>query len=771
MPTTDQSRIMAEAATPLIARIWRALQPLRSVVGFMNTGAHPDDETSAMLAVLGLRDGINLSFACANRGEGGQNDIGTEAGFDLGTIRTAEMERAAEMLDMRLYWLGQSPEDTITDFGFSKSGDETMARWGRDRTLARFVHILRMERPDIICPTFLDIPGQHGHHRAMTSAAHEAMELAADPAFTGSDLPIWQVSKLYLPAWSGAGGSYDDELPPPDVTLTIDGHGTDPVLGTSYARIAQQSRAFHRTQGMGRWIPPGAETDWPLHLAISKLGPDQGAITDNLPGDLRDLDPALDTAQTAIDAALAAFPDRAGMLAAAARAHAALGQAQTDPLHAHRIGRKQAQLARLMRLCAHPDIRGRLAEPRLTPGESTTLTVERRTACFGRATVTPVLPDWMDGNGEELRLSRAAPPSDPYPDSYDPLAPPAPSLAVTIETDGIAATSHIALETPLLVAPSARADLSRHAAILNLARPGRAIELSVSNISGGTPRFDLPEGWTQRWTGPQVALDAPEDVAMGLYHLPLLLDGQPAHGIRVFTHDHIAPRLRSTPATLRLRVADIAVPKARIGYIGGGNDRAAEWLAAIGCDVTDLGDQALASADPFAGYDTILIGVFAIRFRPVLARHMPALHDWTRNGGNLVTLYHRPWDNWDAKTTAPAPLEIGQPSLRWRVTDETAPVTHLVPDHPLLTTPNRIAPGDWEGWHKERGLYFAKSWDKAYTPLLAMSDPGEKPLHGALVSARIGQGRHTHLALILHHQMAQLVPGAFRLMANIVTPD
>jgi hypothetical protein len=82
--------------------------------------------------------------------------------------------------------------------------------------------------------------------------------------------------------------------------------------------------------------------------------------------------------------------------------------------------------------------------------------------------------------------------------------------------------------------------------------------------------------------------------------------------------------------------------------------------------------------------------------------------------------------------------------------------------------PNRIADADWQGWQKERGLYFACRWDAAYEPLLAMADSGEAPLKGALLSARIGRGRHTHVALSLAHQLDSLVPGAFRLLANLV---
>ena len=91
MPTPDQIRLDQTRMRPRVLDLWWALRPLQSVVRLMNTGAHPDDETSALLAAIGLRDGINLSYACSTRGEGGQNDIGTESGPALGALRTREM--------------------------------------------------------------------------------------------------------------------------------------------------------------------------------------------------------------------------------------------------------------------------------------------------------------------------------------------------------------------------------------------------------------------------------------------------------------------------------------------------------------------------------------------------------------------------------------------------------------------------------------------------------------------------------------------------------
>ena len=80
MPTRDQLRLDADRAHPRVIELWWALRPLSNVVRFMMSGAHPDDEISAMLAALAFRDGISLSYACSTRGEGGQNDIGTEGG-------------------------------------------------------------------------------------------------------------------------------------------------------------------------------------------------------------------------------------------------------------------------------------------------------------------------------------------------------------------------------------------------------------------------------------------------------------------------------------------------------------------------------------------------------------------------------------------------------------------------------------------------------------------------------------------------------------------
>lgn len=781
MPLSDPERLSNQIMSPRIVALWRALQPLRSIVSFMNTGAHPDDETSEMLAVLGFRDGLTLSYACANRGEGGQNDIGSETTFDLGVVRTAEMERAADRLNMRLYWLSENPDDTIFDFGFSKSGVETLSKWGHERTLKRFVDIVRTEKPDIVCPTFLDVPGQHGHHRAMTQAAHEVFDAAADPEFTDSVLPPWQIKKLFLPAWSGAGDSYDDDLPPPPATTLVDGSGTDLVTGWTWAQIGEHSRVCHRTQGMGRWSPADAEKLWPLHLAKSAVDDPHTSLTAGLPRTLAELatfagapslEKSLAAAQKACKAAISAFPDFTAIEHHAASGLTALGDAERKcPEQAagevlHRVKTKQKQLAQVLYIASGKQVRASLEKDFLRPGDTVTLTVEQ--SKMGDA-ATPVLPKGWTYDGKTLSVAPDAEPSSPYPDRYEPGQPKAPSLRLKLTAGGFETDLSLPFEVPPVILPGKTARLGSDRVLINTQSAARQFDITISDIfpSDARSSLNVPDGWEAEDIGDGFTVRVPEQVSPGLYKIPLLLDGQDAYSFCTFTYPHIAPRARFFPAVVQVLVLEAALPDVAIGYVGSGNDKVLDWLQALGLRAVGLSDD-LITEQGLADIDTLVVGIFAVRTRPRLREAMPLVHRWVNDGGNLVTLYHRPWDAWDPDTVPPRRLEIGKPSLRWRVTDENAAVTHLIPEHPLLTSPNRIDVADWSGWHKERGLYFAKDWAEAYEPLLSMADPDEDPHKGALLTANIGKGRHTHTSLILHHQMEKLVPGAFRLMANLV---
>jgi LmbE family N-acetylglucosaminyl deacetylase len=816
-----RSRIARQAATSAVVDLWRALVPLRSVASFYQTGAHPDDESTRLLARLALKDGARVGYVCALRGEGGQNAIGPEVRNELGVVRTGEMEAAARVVDLDLHWLSFAYDDPVFDFGFSKTGEEAFAWWGEDRVVERLVRVIRTARPDVLCPTFLDVPGQHGHHRAMTRAAERAFEAAGDPAAfrdqIAGGLAPWRPAKFYLPAWSGAGDSYDDEVPPPPATCTVEVGETDPVLGATYAQIAQWSRAFHASQGMGRWVDAAPE-GVPLHRLIAAPGR-PATETHPFDGLLRTLADLADgagaaagairEAQAAADAARAAWPDGAAAARAAARgidavrrARAALTPAAADAF-GHRLAIKERQFARAMAA-------GLLVRPVLTfapslvaAGGTTVATLE---VTAGGAPVAVgadlALPAGWTVEAREaathgprtvvrftVRVPADAAPTGPYRPRFDPLGGDRlPEGRVTLTLDGTAAAVSVAAEEDPAVVPPVSLTADPDGAVLNLAAP-RPLALSVAvratTGSGSTAVVaQAPAGWTVAGDG-RVTLDRPgataaagftlspgPGLAEGLHTVVLRTDGALASAARVreIGHPHTGRRVATTPATVSVRALRAALPDGvRIGFVDGGSDRAWLWLRRLGLDVTLLSAETLASGD-LSAFDTIVTGIFAFGKRPDLAASAPRLGAFVEAGGTLVTQYHRPSDGWDPNATPPRRIRIGQPSLRWRVTDQSGPVTVLAPGHPLLTTPNRIGPDDWAGWVKERGLYFAAEWDAAYVPLLAMNDPGEAPLTGGLLAADIGRGRHVHTALVLHTQMEALVPGAFRLFANLVAP-
>jgi LmbE family N-acetylglucosaminyl deacetylase len=787
---TDADRLAAEAA--LMSDLHAALLPLRSVASFMQTGAHPDDETSSLLALLHHRHGLRISYACSTRGEGGQNVLGAARGADLAALRTREQERAAGQLGMVLYWLTPGGDDPAVDFRFSKSGEETLARWGHARVLERLVRALRTERPDCVCPTFLDVPGQHGHHRAMTRLAREAFELAGDPSafpqHAEDGLRPWSAQKFYLPAWSGAGDSYDDAEAPPKPTLAFDVGEADPALGVPYARIGEWSRRFHRTQGMGRWVEAGPMPR-PLHLAASRLGPAgaEEAITDGLPATLADLDggPDLSAAQVAIAQALAVPEGDAtlpGCLAdALSRLRRALATLRADHPQRHRVYRKEAEVSRALLLAA--GVRAKLAAPDAVVMGAPAL-LETSIAGPGRILGIRLPPGFgMDADGrlavEDAAAARAV------SLVFDPAAPQdRPLLRVEASIAGVTAEATFAASHPVAAMPALALLPEGDGILVNRlapplapvlrlraeAAPGWAGVIGLSEVPGlnAAPRpLALPSG------GPET-VELPLICQPGL--LPdrataeLLVDGAPVPRSWREAHAHLGLVHRLSPARLTVAAVDCAIaPGTRIAYVGAGSDRVDHWLRSAGMAVEAIAPGALERTD-LSGFSTVLIGIFGFGLRAELRAARAALHGFVRAGGHLVTLYHRPSDGWDPGATPLARLEIGRPSLRWRVTDAAAPVTHLLPDHPLLRSPNRIGPADWAGWARERGLYFASAWDGAYEALVELADPGEAPLRGGLLTGAFGSGRHTHIALALHTELDALTPGAVRIMANLVQP-
>jgi hypothetical protein len=276
----------------------------------------------------------------------------------------------------------------------------------------------------------------------------------------------------------------------------------------------------------------------------------------------------------------------------------------------------------------------------------------------------------------------------------------------------------------------------------------------------------LPPG-EQRRVDVQVARGADDGPARVELRAQLVaIDGRAwERGYDIIAYPHIRPRPLYHEASAVLQVIDVAIaPDLLVGYIEGAGDGAADALRQMGARVELLDSAALATRD-LARYDAIVAGIRAYEVRSDLVRHNDRVLAYARNGGTLIVQYNK-YELVEGGFT-PYPITMARP--HGRVTDEHAAVQLLHPAHPVLSWPNRITQQDFDGWVHERGLYFAETWDEAYTPLLAMSDPGEAPLEGSLLVAPYGEGHYVYTGLAFFRQLPEGVPGAYLLLANLVS--
>ncbi|HYN23097.1 MAG TPA: PIG-L family deacetylase [Thermoanaerobaculia bacterium] len=340
------------------------------------------------------------------------------------------------------------------------------------------------------------------------------------------------------------------------------------------------------------------------------------------------------------------------------------------------------------------------------------------------------------------------------------------------------------IRRPLRVVPKVEVGLMDELLVWPVAqKEPRKLHVTLTSHAPQTVRGRLTASVEKGWTPVQpvpFSLEPGEERAVDLTLKPsagltplryrvrvtaVLEDGtELSQSAPVIDYPHIRATPHPEPAEVAISVADVKLPPLKkVGYVRGASDRVPQFLVQVGVPLELLNPQTLLEGD-LSRYDAILIGSRAYETDPALARANPRLLDYARNGG-LVIVQYQQYPFIEGKF-APFPLEIARPHDR--VTDETAPVTLLDPSHPIFTTPNRIGPQDWEGWVQERGLYFPHTWDPAYMPLLAMTDPDQAEVRGGLLVAKLGKGHYVYAGLAFFRQLPAGVPGAYRLFANLL---
>jgi LmbE family N-acetylglucosaminyl deacetylase len=795
------------------AAILQDLRSFRELGSVLYIAAHPDDENTQLIAYLARGRHYRTAYLSLTRGDGGQNVLGPQLGEELGVIRTQELLAARRIDGGRQFF------SRAIDFGFSKDYRETLRFWDQQQVLGDIVRVIRLFRPDVLITRFSTVPGgTHGHHTASAVLALEAFKLAGDPkAFPEqlTTLTPWQPKRIL---WNVGRFGRDANAPVEPDLLQIDAGGNDLVTGESFAAIAGHSRSMHKTQGFDSFTSPaaGPRPEW-----FRLLGGDP-ATKDILDG--------VDTTWArvpggaaigeAVDEIIGRFDPQnpAASAPALLTLRSQLAAIARDPV----VDEKRQQLDRILQACLGLSVETAAPQAEVVPGEVMNL---RYTA-----TVQSHVPvRWMGVRypgstrpaGEPMELQpgepavRAAmealpagiPLSQPYWLRAEPSAgvfrvdeaeligrpenPPAfpveqifeiggqtlviPDEPVQILSDAMHGETRRRLE---VIAPVAL----KFASDVRLFAPGatRPVEVDVTTFRPavtGTLRLAAPAGWTvapaaqtfQLTTvGGQTRLrfmvTAPAQSATTSLAATAEIGGVVFGNQRVEIHyAHLAPLLLQPAARCKAVSLDLSIRGRNVGYVPGAGDSVAEALTEMGYTVSTLQSADL-TPDRLRSLDAVVIGIRAFNVRKDLAAQLPALFSYVEAGGNLIMQYNNPNGLKDTPL-APFPLQLSAD----RVTDETAAITFLAPDHPVLHIPNQITTADFDGWVQERGLYFPNKWDDHLVPILACNDPGEAPLKGGLLVASYGKGHFVYTGLAWFRQLPAGVPGAYRLFANLVS--
>ncbi len=231
--------------------------------------------------------------------------------------------------------------------------------------------------------------------------------------------------------------------------------------------------------------------------------------------------------------------------------------------------------------------------------------------------------------------------------------------------------------------------------------------------------------------------------------------------MRMIAYPHIQTHRYYRKAEVDTRIIDLKIAPVKVGYVVGSGDRVPDAIRQMGFSLETISETDLASGD-LSRFDVIVVGIRAYQVREDVVANNGRLLDYAREGGTLIVQYQLP--GYAQQKLMPFSTQMGP-----RVADENAPITILVPDHPIFNRPNKITAADFEGWIQERNLYNFTGFGPEYTGLLESHDPGEAENKGGLVIAPLGKGTYIYSSYSFFRQLPAGVEGAYRLFANLLS--
>ena len=789
------------------SEIYHQIKKLNVLGNVLYLAAHPDDENTRFISYCANEKLLNTGYLSLTRGDGGQNLIGTEIREELGIIRTQEL------LSARRVDGGQQFFTRANDFGYSKTPEETLKIWDKEKILSDVVWVIRNFRPDlIVCRFPIDGKGGHGHHTSSALLAMEAFDLAADSLAFKEQLKhvsIWKPKRMVVNTgrWWNSNISDND---PGVVSLDIGGYND--LLGTSYNELAALSRSMHKTQGFGSTGNRGEFLEFFEYL--------KGDTASN------ELFESLDfswdrTSKNVAIQSLTSDIIRNFSLSSPSQSIPRLLKLRTaisklEDEYWKEI--KMKEVEDLILQCSGLYIEMTTLSSKKSNEDSVSFNLEIINRSNIKMKLKSIsckefnfykkLSKSLKENQKNVLKNKAIIPaklpiSQPYwlekpsflgaynVDSLQLIgrAENNPSAEFLISVEVGDAT--IEYKRPLIfkwndpvkgeqnknwiVCPKVTANIDQKVMIFSDESAQKILVTVVAHSGNQNGDINIihPQGWKVIGPTEYSLKTVDEELVLEYFISPLKnansgvlkvqINGVDVNAMNTIVYDHITEQRWFPKSELQLVHLNLNTVPIKIGYLMGAGDLVDQHLKILKYDINQISTKDLTLKD-LKIYDVVITGVRFFNVEEKAPYISNLLLKYVNQGGNLVVQYNTSY-RLKTKDFYPYPLQIS----RDRVTQEDAQVTFLNDSHPVMNFPNKLTKNDFNNWVQERGLYFPNVWSKEYQPIFSWNDINEEPKKGSLLIAKYGKGYYTYTGISFFRQLPAGVSGAYKLLVNIIS--
>ncbi|MEW5675820.1 PIG-L family deacetylase [Flavobacterium enshiense] len=799
---------------PSTSDIYHQIEKLNFLGSVLYVAAHPDDENTKLISYLSNETKARTGYLSLTRGDGGQNLIGTELKELLGVLRTQEL-LAARRIDG-----GEQFFTRANDFGYSKEPEETFEIWNKEEILSDVILAIRKFKPDVIINRFNHrTPGTtHGHHTASAMLSMEAFDKTNDASVYPDQLSmtsLWQPKRLFFnTSWWFYGSEENFKKADKSNLTTINTGVYYPLKGKSNGEIAALSRSQHQCQGFGSTGTRGNETEYLEFLKGDDLKEKNNIFE------------GINTTWSRVKGGEAIgkilyevqnnfnFKNPEVHLTKLMEAYKLISQLEDE----HWKNLKKQEIESIITACCGLYLEGVASVQYTNPNGEITLKLEatnrsnepieieavsflnssvitnkklENNVAFKAEKLIQIptenlysTPYWLNDKGtlglfavndknnigkpesDYLKLHWRIRICDIPIDIYKNI--------VYKFNDPVKGEMY----QPFAILPEVTTEILNK---VELFPNNRKHKIAVKVRAGkdnckGEVLLDLPADW--KVYPKTIAFELPQKGGEKTVTFEVTPPSYPTEAIaksiavidnvkydkKLVTIDypHIPLQQILLPSEAKFNKIEIETRGSNIGYIMGAGDEIPESLRQMDYTVTIIDPEKITS-ESLQGYDAVLVGIRAYNTVEPLKFKQKILFDYVKNGGTMIVQYNTA-GKLVTNDIAPFELKLSQD----RVTEETAVVTFTDPKHTVLNFPNKITEKDFECWIQEQGLYYPNKWAKEFKTVISSHDKGETPKESSLLIAKYGKGHYIYTGLSFFRELPEGVPGAFRLMANLI---